>query len=300
MTANLQSANSDEGKPHWIPILANPTSGPTRRGEILVEAIDRLKSYGLDPQSFTDRDAFCAAIEQRGQSAVRCVVAAGGDGTVQWVLNRQVDRPTAILPLGSENLLARLWNIPTEPEAWSAMVLAARTKRLDLAEIDGHRFSLMASAGFDADIVHRVHRKRQGHVSRLDYLYAIFRSLRKFGFPPFEVTIDGKSAGAAFQAFVFNQPAYAMKLPVCEQALPDDGLLDIVLFPEMGRIHLARYSLSLFLGWKGISPTTTLHRGKEIRLTSKSKIPVQADGDPMGFLPINIRILPGKLDLIVP
>jgi diacylglycerol kinase (ATP) len=114
---------------------------------------------------------------------VRCVVAAGGDGTVASVINEPApDVPLAVMGLGKENLFARALALPADPLALARALVAGRTRRLDLGtattSAGPRRFGLMSSAGFDADVIHRLaHRRNAGgtprRVSRLRYLRPI-------------------------------------------------------------------------------------------------------------------------------
>ncbi|MGL5094366.1 MAG: diacylglycerol kinase family protein, partial [Planctomycetia bacterium] len=97
----------------WVPVLMNRTAGPRRRGGVVPGLVEQLRRNGLEPDVYTDRAAFAAATaDGAADAACRCLVAAGGDGTVAWVLNQSRAMgpgaaPIAVVPLGSENLLAR-------------------------------------------------------------------------------------------------------------------------------------------------------------------------------------------------
>src|SRR5262245_59352110 len=95
-------------EPKWVAIQRNPKSGSGLRRHRLLELVRELKSLGFRPRMFKNRlpmDAWLARPDIRENLA--CIVAAGGDGTVADVFNRHPGIRLAIMPLGTENLLAR-------------------------------------------------------------------------------------------------------------------------------------------------------------------------------------------------
>src|SRR5262249_12011568 len=158
--------------------------------------------------------------------------------------------PAALLPLGNENLVAEFCRIPRCPQALADMIRAGQTRQLDLARANGRLFCLMASAGLDAEVVHRVHRRRRGHINRLSYVVPVLQALRNYSYPLLEATIEetGERLRGAL-VFVFNLPLYGLRLPIAAEAEPDDGLLDLCVFERPGVINLARYLAAL--AWRG-------------------------------------------------
>ena len=96
-----------------VVIQRNPTSGSGRGSKDLRRLISELRRADFRVRLFADRnrfDAFVTCDEQR--SLIRCLVAAGGDGTISSLANRHADFPIATFPLGTENLMARHLQIP--------------------------------------------------------------------------------------------------------------------------------------------------------------------------------------------
>jgi len=230
-----------------------------------------------------------------------CIVAAGGDGTVADVFNRHPGIPVAILPLGTENLLARYLRIPASGRAVAQLIARGDVRRLDLCQLGVRRFALMASAGFDADVIQRLHDSRHGHISRFSYLQPILESVRKYEYPEIRLTVDGEPAPAiARMEVVVNVPIYALGLSVARCARADDGTLDLRLFRRGSAFQMVRYLCNLAVGnherlWDVESLT-----GRRVRIESDVPVPVQVDGDPAGWTPAEICVLPGALEVIAP
>lgn len=291
-----------EPKRDWIPILANPRAGTGKRNSRLAELVDRLTRAGFDPRLFHDREQFQSALEQPGNRArCRCVVAAGGDGTIAWVINRHREFPLAIFPTGSENLLARHFGIRRRPGEVADMIIEDRRYRLDLGNVNGHRFTLMATAGFDAHIVDLVHRRRVGHVQRWHYAMAILRAFYGYRYPKLTIYVDDDPQPLfAYHAMVLNLPDYALRLSFHQRASGQDGRLDLVMLNRAGRIQVVRYLLALLLGRFDELPDVLHRRIQQVRVEADESVAIQADGDPAGVLPARFTVEPGAMELLIP
>ncbi len=229
---------------------------------------------------------------------LECLVAAGGDGTVGDVINRFPGVPVAILPLGTENLLARYLKVPATGAGVAQLIAAGARRRFDLGLLGARRFALMVSAGIDADVVQRVHAARLGHISHANYLQPIFDSLRKYDYPQMRVAVDDAPTGQiASLVMVVNIPAYALGLPVAPSARGDDGLLDVRLFERGSAFQMVRYLCNVALGRHERLPDVASRAACRIRIDADRPVPLQADGDPAGFTPAEISVLPGALEV---
>jgi diacylglycerol kinase family enzyme len=176
-----------------------------------------------------------------------------------------------------------------------------QVQRLDLAAVDGRWFSLVASAGFDAEVVHQVHSARHGHINKLSYIGPILRSLRTYRFPLIAVDIaeTGERLHGAL-VFVFNTPQYGLGLPIAREAQGDDGWLDLWVFEYPGVTNLLDYLAAVLRGYHGRRPDVHHRRVCRVHLSAQEPVPLQIDGDPGGHLPVTIEIARGCLSLLVP
>jgi len=207
----------------------------------------------------------------------------------------------AVLPLGNENLVARYCGITRSGRQVADMIATGCLHRVDLARANGRLFALMASAGLDAEVVHRVHRRRRGHINHLTYALPLVQALQKYPFPVMDIEIEetGERLRGAM-AFVFNLPRYALNLPLAARARPDDGLLDLCVFERPGLWNLARYVLAIFRGRHERLPDYQHRRVRRVRLSQTQPTPLQTDGDPAGCLPAVIEVVPAAMTLVIP
>jgi len=296
-----------EGKK--VVISANPKSGP-RSGRPLVDALcAALNATGFEAEVATDIDYVAnRSNELHAAGQLRCVVAAGGDGTVALVANRtNPGVPVAVLPLGTENLLARYLEITASAAAVRDLIESGVVVRLDAGKADDRIFLLMVSCGFDAEVVRRLHTERSGHIHHLSYAKPIIDSIRTYQYPLVSVCAGEPSAEknetttTARWVFVANLPRYAGGLAIVPDADGTDGLLDVCTFREgslfSGLVYLAGVVFGQHSSWEGCDT----NRVKHVRISSDTPdVPYQLDGDFGGFLPVEIEILPQRLTLLTP
>jgi diacylglycerol kinase family enzyme len=230
-----------------------------------------------------------------------CIVAAGGDGTVADVFNRHRGVRLAILPLGTENLLARFLGIPASGTEIARLIAGNHVRVLDLCRMGDRRFVLMASAGFDADVISRLHHSRRGNISRLSYFQPILESVRKYEYPEIRLFVDDAPTPATSRLVVIvNVPIYALGLSVARSARGDDGILELRLFQQGSAFQMIRYLCNLALGTHEALPDVQSLSGRRVRIESDVPVPIQLDGDAAGFTPAEISVLPGALEVIAP
>jgi diacylglycerol kinase family enzyme len=296
-------------------ILANPRAGSASSREVVLELVDALRDERLEATVCWQREEFSEVLAGPERDEVRCVVAAGGDGTLVETVNRGAGLPVTILPLGTENLVARYWGIERSGRQVAHTIAAWKPRRLDLARVTplptgevGARqhaadrlFCLMAGVGFDADVVNRLHRKRSGHISLYSYARPIVQALRRYRFHVMEVEIlDTGERLRGAMVFLLNLPRYAMGLPLAPEARGDDGLLNLLVFERPGIFHLFRYLTAVLQGRRDKLRDCHHRWVRAVRLECTQTVRVQTDGDPAGTLPVTIEVVPGAMTLLVP
>lgn len=303
-------------------ILLNPSAG-SRSGLPRVAALrEQLAQRNLVVDVLSDvEDLANRAAALRSSGDLRAVIAAGGDGTVALVANRTREgTPIGVLPLGTENLLSKHLGITGDAAQLTRTVYGGKTVRLDAGRAGNRLFLLMWSCGFDADVVRRLHQERRGHIVRCSYAKPILESICSYPFPRLRVygaPAEGgpqpapsarRDAPAASRVplwtgcwlFVMNLPCYAAGLGIVPDAVGDDGLLDMCAFRGGSVWSGMRYLAGVLLGCHRSWRDCTAFRVRRLRVESDDPVPYQIDGDPGGWLPVDVEVLPGRLTLLVP
>jgi diacylglycerol kinase family enzyme len=294
-----------------VVIAANPHAGASDSRALIQELWRALDGLSFQVEVIADRAAAVAKATQLYHSAkLRALVAAGGDGTAADLLNRtESGLPLALLPLGTENLLARCLGVPRAPGAVANLIAAGHTLHLDAGCANGRFFLLMAGCGFDADVVNRLHSVRQGHITQWSYAKPIWDSIRNYRYPEIRVTYRLNRAQDETPmehsvmvrwAIVSNLPRYAGRLSFSPDASGTDGLLDVCLF--QGRSFWAgmRYLAGIVCGRHSQMSDCITARATRVVIESDGPVPYQLDGDPGGMLPLVIDVVPRRLTVIAP
>lgn len=300
--AEVTSHAAGSATASWVAIQRNPTAGTGWRRVQLLEFVRELRRLGLRPRVFSNRDRLTRWLAEPGRKdQVACVVAAGGDGTVSDVINRCPGLRLAILPMGTENLLARYLDVPRSGRDVARMIASGRTRTFDLGQAGNTRFAVVASAGIDADVICRFHAQRRGNISRLSYVQPILESWRKYTYPELRVWLDDEPQPRSTRmVMLFNLPAYAMRLPFAASATGDDGRLDVRLFDRGSTFHTVRYLINVALRRHERLPDVQVATASRVRVECDIPVPIELDGDPGGMTPTEFHVLPAAQEIVVP
>jgi len=259
---------------------------------------------GLEPRVIWDQAERKELLGRAGLAReYRCIIVAGGDGTVGDVLNEQPALPLAVAPLGTENLFAKEFGFTHDMDRLVRAVTRCDCQTIDLGAVNGRRFSLMVSAGFDSEVAHRATQARRKHGvcvgrgGRIAFVGPVLNTLLRYHYPRVRLEADGQS-WEGVHVFVFNTPRYAMGLNFLPDARPDDGMLDWLVLERPGLWRLVSYFMAVRMGRCLARPDVRHGRARRVRITSLDTVPLQVDGDAGGWAPAEVEILPSTLRLI--
>ncbi len=260
-----------------------------------------------------------AAVSQRAnqlhaERRLRALVGVGGDGTAAELANRTAPGvPLTFLPAGTSNLSARQLGLSARPEDALRTIMVGKAKLLDAGTAGGRVFLAMLGCGFDADVVDRFHAARSRspghHISYWSYLKPILRSIRTYQYPEIRVQCAGPDGevdqcqGVCYAArwvFAFNLPRYGWGVRFARQADGADGLLDLMAFSRGGFWSGLKYLAAIEMG-RATCLSECFHRQVwQVRLVSDEPVRYQLDGDPGGWLPVKVEVMPGRVTVVVP
>ena len=284
-------------------VIVNPIAGRGAAQRRLGEIEHRLRSHGLATEVAVTAEAGDARRDAAARGADHDLVAViGGDGTLNEVINGlDADRPVALYPLGTGNVLAKELHLPHSPRRFCDMVARGRERTLDTASANGRRLVCMVGAGFDAEVAARLRAARRGAIRMRDYVRPTLSCLASYRFPRIAVSVDGaEPAHAEGFVLVSNVHTYGGPFVINPGARPDDGLLDVCLLRCATRLRYAWAMLAFILRCpRRLVPATYL-RGRSVRLTAQETVRYQVDGDAVGDLPATVELTERKMRFIVP
>jgi len=308
-------------KPMNSLLIVNPAAGQGKPRE----ALDSLQSVLgpvlgqiVETQKTGDAEEAARAAAEQGFDAV---LVAGGDGTVNEVINGLMTAPNVsrplplgLVPLGTQNVLASELGLSASENlhAVAALLRAGKMRRLDLGLAGTRYFVLMAGFGFDAVVVREVLGCVKDWIGPAAYAFATLGALAKYRSTAITLTLDGEVIRSdAFLVVVANAASYAYRqIKLAPFAAPDDGWLDICVFerPKMDsrlnrgldRVGFASQMVSVLARRHLRDPSVRYYRARTIGLSSDPPVSGQLDGETFGETPVTIRIVPHALSVFVP
>ena len=227
------------------------------------------------------------------------IVAAGGDGTINEVVNGIAGKTLGILPFGTVNVFTKELGIPANLAAAWRVLETGRPRAIDLgcAEFAGRTrtFVQLAGVGFDASAVRAVSLKLKRKVGPLSYIVAGLKILRTRHAP---VDVGSGISGAA--VLIGNGRYYGGKVRVFPRAKLDDGLLDVCVFEKFGAFEMLRYLPGILCGKHPQMAGVHYFKTAEFTCRTTGTTPFQLDGEDAGDGPIKFSVKPGALRVIVP
>ncbi|MGW6199158.1 diacylglycerol/lipid kinase family protein [Kribbella sp. NPDC055110] len=282
-----------------IALVVNPTSGRGLGARIAPAVRERLAAAGLTVDVHTttcaeDVGKIAAEVVASGADAVALI---GGDGTIH--LGAQVlansGMPFGVIPAGTGNDFARGLGVPLkDPAAAADLVVAGRTRTIDLAVAKDEFITTVVAGGFDS-LVNKRANAMSWPKGNARYTVATFAELRTFKPLEYVVTVDDEVIETkAMLVAVGTGPTYGGGLQICAGAELDDGQLDVTIIQPVSRLTLLQMFPKLSKGTHIGHPAVRTLRGSSVRIESPG-ITAYADGEPLGLLPVDIGIAPGAL-----
>ena len=285
-----------------IALLTNPTAGKGRGARYRDVAMERLRASGLTVRNLTGRDAAESQdlAHQAVAEGVDALVVVGGDGMVHIAIQALAGTgvPLGLVPAGTGNDVARYFSVPRkDPAAAADVVIAGRTRTIDLARSGDQHYLTVLAAGFDAVVNERAN-KMTWPQGQMRYNLATLAELRTFEPIPYILDLDGETRSLeAMLVAVGNGPSFGGGLRITEGALLDDGLLDVVIIKPMTKLGLVRTYPKLFKGTHTTHPQYEHHRVRTVTVAAPG-IVAYADGERFGALPLTVECAPGALTVL--
>ncbi len=290
-------------------LIYNPTAG--RKGHdsetdiSAIKAVFAARGWDLTPRETKERGDATRLAREAAARGEDVAIAAGGDGTVNEVVQGLAGSDTAlgVIPLGTVNIWAREVKLMGEPVDAAKALVEGHYRRVDLGCINGRYFLLMAGFGFDGAVTGIVNARLKRALGPLSYVVTAARLALGYAGPRVEFEIDGERVTHHIMMIVVgNTRLYGGVVAFAAGAVADDGLLDVVLLPGR-RLWQGVPSLLTVLARRYTPGGGPLYyRARHVRMRIvEGALPVQVDGDYIEADPeIDVQIVPAALRVIVP
>jgi YegS/Rv2252/BmrU family lipid kinase len=284
-------------------VLFNPSAGAGRAGDRLPSIEAALAAEGLEYRIVRTSGLDHGVAEATSAAAAGSVpIVVSGDGLIGAVGGAlaESETPLAVVPGGRGNDFARAMGIPIDPGEAVRVIAAGATRTIDVGQANDRRFLCIASLGFDSE-ANRIANEAKLIRGRLVYAYAGTRALAAWKPAKFDVRIDGVFHDfSGYSVAVGNCPYYGGGMKMAPDAQPDDGLLDVVMTHETGKLAFFRGLPEVFKGEHVRRPEVVRARGARVAIDADRPFDVYADGECITRTPVTVTLLPGALRVCVP
>ena len=287
-----------------LDFIYNPIAGNGRaaRARSIIEPMLRDIPHRFQETRYKKHATEIAAgLTEGGRSAD--IVAMGGDGTLNEVLNGIVDPGQArlgLIPCGSGNDFAAATGIPTDPAEALKLILRGAAKPTDYMECSGVRGINAIGTGIDVDILHRYARMKllKGSAAYLASLISTVMTYKARQFD--DVTGDTPIPHNAFIACAANGQSFGGGIPICPEAAVDDGLLDVIIVDDIRKPAIPAAFMKLMRRRVRDIPSASFSRRPALKIRSDRPMPIQIDGEIYDDLPFDVHLVHGALRFFRP
>jgi diacylglycerol kinase (ATP) len=301
--------------------VVNPSARGGAGGKLWPAIGAEARRLGLgDEHAFTEgpghattlvRDALARGVER--------VVAVGGDGTSNEVVNGFFAEDGAplgegaslgLVAIGTGRDTIRTYGIPKKPNGALQVLAAGETRRVDVGRAtfvtegggSGSRMFLnVGSCGLTGAVAERAMRTSNRFGGTACFLYATLTTFVAWKNRRFHVELDGEVRDqVANNVIVANGRSFGGGIRIAPGAEPDDGLFDVLIWGDVGKLDLALNLPKLYRGTHIGHPKLDLGRRREVLVEPETPMPIELDGELPGMTPVRFEIVPAALTLCVP
>lgn len=276
---------------------------PTARGARSRAAYDKILHLAGDAvvQVTSSLGEARAWSENAANEGFSTVVAAGGDGTINEVVNgiAKSKIELGILPIGTMNVFATELGLPIGnlEHCWE-IIQARKVRPIDLPKANGHYFVQLAGIGLDAQAVQETSSDLKRSIGPFSYLISLAQIVGRKP-PGLIVKHEGGTLEGSF-VIIGNGRFYGGPFDIFKNAQIDDGLLDVIVCKNMSLIDLIRYLHGGLFGTHIDLPDVDYFQARNVAVSSAEQVPVEVDGEVIGNLPVTFRFSKRKLHVLVP
>jgi len=230
------------------------------------------------------------------------IVAAGGDGTINEVVNGLAGSNAALglLPIGTMNVFATELGLPAHDLqlCWN-IIQGENTRLVDLPSANGKYFVQLAGVGLDAQVVKETSLTLKRNFGPLSYLISAAQIAAR---QPPRLFLESEDSSIEEGSFVLvgNGRLYGGPFPFFKHAIIDDGLFDVIAFKQLGYLEIIKYLQDVVFSSEIRVPEIEYFQTRRLRVTSDSEVPVELDGELVGSCPVEFQVRERTLRVLTP
>ena len=285
-----------------IDVIYNPVAGPK-----VVNRIDRVRAYlSARGRPFRIRETTAPgdAVVMAREAALEgadAVIAVGGDGTMSEVADGLAGSATrlAFVPHGTGNVFAREFSLPESVEGCLDLLSSGKTISVRMAKANDRRFVLLASAGFDAEVVERMNPRQKNLLGITAYLLCGARHFLRSQ-PSLWIEFPDRERFEAQAVFVVRGKKYGGNVTIAPDGNIAGETLQVIALLRKGRWSIAKFALDALRGKHTASRHVLVRESPSLFVRSAIPSACQVDGEYLGPLPVRFTVTDALLRVVVP
>ncbi len=286
-------------------IIANPRAGHKRGARAVKEFRSLLGVKGIKHELFETRfPGHATELARRfAEKGARRIIVFGGDGTISEVVNATVNTEIelGLISVGTGNDLARSLGLPyNKPEEALDVVLTGVPAKVDVGWEQDRCFISTLGIGFPAVIAYEANKMKylKGPPA---FFGATYKAINKLQPIPVRITLDDATLNVNCTSVLIQNTRFCGGgLLMAPAARMDDGLFDVVVVNDIGKVDLMLNFPRIYSGRHLKHPKFSLYRSRSVRIDTPINLSKMFDGDIYGQTPVNAKVLRGAATIISP
>ncbi len=277
---------------------------PSAKGERARHLVDRIRRAlpGVHLERTTGPGHARELAARACDEGYERVVAAGGDGTVNEVVNGIAGREVTLglLPIGTVNVFAMELGIPQAVDKAVEVIRDGEERVVDLPQVNGRHFIQLAGVGLDAQTVKETDLQFKKALGALSYVVTATQVAARKA-PQLVVRPEGGKTMAGAFLLVGNGRYYGGPFPFFPKADLNDGLLDVCVFERLSHLDMLRYFQGILTGRLTTNfPDVRYFKTPVLEVEAEEDVPLEVDGELHGALPARFTVKRGGLRVLTP
>lgn len=286
-------------------VIVNPVAGKTCKRWPAIKRVLKEMEYDFDVQFTEERGhATVIALEANGFDVIASV---GGDGTLNEIVNGIMgkDIEVSVIPTGTANDFVKSAGLYTDYIQASKNIFSANVRHVDVGCVDydkGKRYFIgVAGMGFDGLVSKTTSKVDKPKIGTVPYILGILKHLADYQSVEVSLTIDDVSIEQKIMFVdVANGKYVGAGMTVAPHASVDDGLFDVIIFGDLGKIESLLKLPTLYRGTHLKNPKVGFFRGQHVELKSVEPLSIHVEGEYIGETPAAFTMLEKALKVRAP
>lgn len=285
-------------------LIHNPAAGKAETFDAVRRLAELHNCEVHSPQDVSDLPAILRATSDR---EIKRVIVAGGDGTIGKVANALLpdfsNLELGIIPLGTANDMARSLDLPlTDLDAAFEMAVNGSTTAIDVIHAYNgvsSYFVNAATGGFGGEVTAALSNKNKHLWGPFSYWMTAMAKLVDLHAFELRIEVDGEpSQHRVYGIGLANGRFVGGGFPIAGSALLNDGLLDLVVIPELPPLELLGAGVSFVMGSQSDAATIVTKRARRVVVQASPGMSFSLDGEPTHAFDASFEVMPATLRVV--